>query len=294
MYYAKKYCTAERRFQCAFVSLGYVGIGSTLFHGNLTQLGQVLDEVPMMYMVFSMLYILLEMPRTKPDSRRGLQILLFATCTLLVSVYIYLNIYAVFTFSFVGVCGSAAFTHIFQPHGKTRLTTLLTFVAVGSFILAGVLWLIDHFYCSQAQWLHLHMYWHYLSMFGGYMFIESLLCARATTHKCEPYLLLPNVYTLFGMSKTGSWGLEIRANRRSPLKGAFVVREVDEYPEFLLPFVGYRKMKSRGVDKAYTIESDSSDGEDDSPAPPAPSGSISNASGLRRSARKTPRRNKLD
>ena len=44
----------------AFLSLGSVGVGSTLFHCNLLRWGQVLDEAPMLLYVFTGTYLALE------------------------------------------------------------------------------------------------------------------------------------------------------------------------------------------------------------------------------------------
>jgi dihydroceramidase len=67
----------ERRFLLAYESLALVGLGSVAFHGSLRFETQMLDELPMVYLVLLMVFILLENPRQKPP-RRGLQMGLMA------------------------------------------------------------------------------------------------------------------------------------------------------------------------------------------------------------------------
>ena len=50
----------ELRFQAAFACVALIGIGSTAFHTSMTRVGQLGDQLPMLYAGFSTLYIVLE------------------------------------------------------------------------------------------------------------------------------------------------------------------------------------------------------------------------------------------
>ena len=42
------------------MSIGAVGVGSTLYHATLLRVGQILDEVPMLCIIFSGIYCFIE------------------------------------------------------------------------------------------------------------------------------------------------------------------------------------------------------------------------------------------
>jgi dihydroceramidase len=57
------YYQIEKRFLIVCLSFGLVGLGSAYFHGTLTHLGQMADELPMVYTMIIWLFILFRMKK---------------------------------------------------------------------------------------------------------------------------------------------------------------------------------------------------------------------------------------
>jgi len=88
------------RFQAAFISIGFIGVGSALFHGTLLRWGQIMDEAPMMFYVFCALYCFIE-DGPKPRYGTWLPILLASSCVLFVVYYLVFYVYWIFLVGFI-------------------------------------------------------------------------------------------------------------------------------------------------------------------------------------------------
>ena len=98
-YYTRKYASKELRFACSFISIGAVGVGSALFHGTMLRFGQVLDEVPMLCIIFAGIYCFVEDAET---SKYGVwfPFVLVAACISLVAGYLVFYMYSLFLLAF--------------------------------------------------------------------------------------------------------------------------------------------------------------------------------------------------
>ena len=65
----------EKRFLFLSLSFGLVGFGSAYFHGTLTHLGQMADEIPMVYSMIIWWFILFRMNHISNDFKRDKLIL---------------------------------------------------------------------------------------------------------------------------------------------------------------------------------------------------------------------------
>ena len=104
-YYTRRYATKELRFSAGFVSIGAVGVGSTLYHATLLRVGQILDEVPMLCIIFSGIYCFIE---DEKERKYGawFPILLISVCLALVAGYLVFYLHILFVLAFgLGVVG---------------------------------------------------------------------------------------------------------------------------------------------------------------------------------------------
>lgn len=66
----RKYCCKDLKYTAAFGGLGFVGLGSSAFHGTLRFHAQLLDELPMLYGTFALWYCFL-FAHSPPAGLRG-------------------------------------------------------------------------------------------------------------------------------------------------------------------------------------------------------------------------------
>ncbi|OQS05427.1 hypothetical protein THRCLA_02437 [Thraustotheca clavata] len=146
--------------------------GSFAFHCSLTYVGQLLDELPMMYGTLYFHYISL---RHNPIMKWV--VILFAIA-LTGMMAIYRDAPLPFQVAYgTLVAGlllrSILFNHNHKDVRNTRLLNLGAILYVSAF----VLWLFDQHFCSTVKPLHFHALWHLLSGAGTFVWIQ-FACAH--------------------------------------------------------------------------------------------------------------------
>ena len=223
-YYTRQYATKEVRFSASFVSVGAVGVGSALFHASLLRFGQVLDEVPMLLIIFAGIYCFVEndAPTTKSNYGLWLPLLLIATCFTLVAAYLIFYLYEVFLLSFGGGVCMLLYLAI-SAENKPALATTILKVAFMFIAIGFSCWLLDNFCCTHVHWLRLHVFWHIFTGLSGYMFTLFMITLRASSHQQIPSLVVTSFRgTGWELQNKGTWS-------------------VTDRPQFILPYVKYSK-----------------------------------------------------
>lgn len=193
----RSFASPEHRFSLAFMFLGVVGVGSTLFHMTLRKWAQLLDEVPMLMCNAVFLYCLMENGRRTKHHR--LPEALAALAALLVVCYVLLDLYWVFILGYgslliiisawalmlairgaisttARVLAGLAFVIYFAGVSGSALPPLLFTHA----LISGLfLWILDRSFCSSVVAFHLHAWWHLMAGFGTYLFIMFTVSTRA-------------------------------------------------------------------------------------------------------------------
>jgi len=160
----------------AFLSVTIVGLGSVAFHGTLLFEHQRWDQVPMLWTVAMILYVLFEQKHVKP-----------AHCILPAALFSYAVVATLATskrggdvqwFSFHAFFGLATFlavckTALFYrslPSEMTQLNKVMGrgFIALG---VAIVVWLMDLKLCNQLQMLPSYDYWN-LHAWGWHLMVS--------------------------------------------------------------------------------------------------------------------------
>jgi dihydroceramidase len=185
----------EARFLLAFASVAVVGLGSVAFHGTLLFPLQLLDELPMLWTVLLMVFILLE-NRTKPKQLRfgrwfpALLIAHGALITTLTAGFRGDMQFYLFHISFgsLEVFALWRVSLVYKRWRHKAHVGMLFFTGL-SFYLGGVgVWFLDLMYCPffevQLPALglfnpQLHAWWHVAVSVGFYQLLLLMMVERA-------------------------------------------------------------------------------------------------------------------
>jgi dihydroceramidase len=187
----------ETRFLLAFAGLSVVGLGSIAFHATLRFELQMLDELPMLYAVILLVYILLE-DGPRPRFGRWLPLVLFAHAALVTYLCAFtrgaLQFY-LFQFNF----GSLEFFSLYRCYRLYRRTTRETArrlfrAGISLYALAIGLWFVDIRFCGAMQALpslgvpnpQLHAWWHVLVSAGFFLLVLLIAHERGQTLGRDP------------------------------------------------------------------------------------------------------------
>ena len=224
-YYTRKYASKELRFACSFISIGAVGVGSALFHGTMLRFGQVLDEVPMLCIIFAGIYCFVEDAET---SKYGVwfPFVLVAACISLVAGYLVFYMYSLFLLAFSSGVVLLLIRGVVVVQRAPALSSFILKISALSIAIGFSCWLADQHLCAHVQFLNLHVGWHIGTGFCGYMFTMFLLTLRASALKKKASLVV------CGWKGCG-WRLseELEWSRS------------EQRPEFLLPYVEFQQQK---------------------------------------------------
>ncbi|GMH63482.1 hypothetical protein TrLO_g4017 [Triparma laevis f. longispina] len=184
-----------------FIAL--IGLGSAMFHGSLLYSTQLLDEIPMSYLVFSAAHLLYSRGKNPPDNffRRSMPYAVFFVATTMTAAlwtvedgWMYEVTRGFLTLSFTGCfififCVGAKLAEEVETAGGNRDdVTFLFELAFWSFVIAIMCWIIDIMCCTHLHYLpysfpypHLHaLGWHGFSSFGLYFIFLTL-----AVHDCR-------------------------------------------------------------------------------------------------------------
>ncbi|KAF9361639.1 Alkaline ceramidase 3 [Mortierella sp. NVP85] len=178
----------EKRFLLAFGSIVVVGIGSIAFHGTLLYPLQMLDEVPMVYCVLTLVYCCVE---NKPYRRHGvwfpIGIALYGLLTTVIMLYAgpenHLLEFIVFqsAFAFVVLVVMSRIIQIYAQLQNDSIKRLWLLSALIGAVSYGY-WNIDFRMCNVMENLpfgianpQFHAWWHVGASVSSYM-VCLLIC----------------------------------------------------------------------------------------------------------------------
>ena len=162
-----------------------------LFHGTLLRWGQVLDEVPMMFVLFAVTFTFIE---NRKERRYGawLPFALTAGCLAFVYMYLVLYMYWIFLTGFIGgVCVLVFYGGMVVTRDGTPLNRLLFAAAVVSLVVGSSCWAIDDQFCATVRGLRLHIGWHIFTGLAAYLWLLGLVSLRGKPLGLDPVLVLP-------------------------------------------------------------------------------------------------------
>lgn len=187
--------TNERRHMIAYLILVFIGIGSAGLHGSLHQIFQSSDELPMIYLVNSFLYMCAEFDAPQNQPNHPYLPLNLVVISILNSV-IYYRFQQIY-FVFIAVFSSETAIVILWLYKilylkKERSSTAKYLGKMSIFNLLGVglpLWIYDMIQCERVRKFSdklprfikgatPHIIWHFTAGFSGYCIITCLCCSR--------------------------------------------------------------------------------------------------------------------
>ena len=192
--------TKELRFNVAYFILAVIGIGSAGLHGTLHWAFQSSDELPMVYLIASFMYIFLEM-ESNPSSLKYPKLPWYLVLLMGINTIIYYafqQYYWVFIASFSGILGIYLFMvfkmYFVEKNECTQTPTskfLFKLASLSYICVATPIWMIDMLLC---QWsldtiannmlgVTPHVAWHFVAGYGAYCTIVYLESFRMNALK---------------------------------------------------------------------------------------------------------------
>lgn len=166
--YQRQVC---RGVNVVWILLIVVGVGSVYFHSTLSLVGQLMDEVAILYVCLSALANWVPssyLPKAFRDDRRKFHALLIAcgiVATALAFVKPEVNHLLLFSF---GIPGLALLANELRMCDCPRVYHVGVMSAVWFFTAVGC-WVSDRFFCNQIHFQYLHCAWHIFICLGAYM-----------------------------------------------------------------------------------------------------------------------------
>jgi len=174
LYHARK-TQCELRFQLYALSVILVGLGTVAFHGSLTYVGQLGDELPMVWCMMVSWFILITMETSKSKGNNFLAQVL-TTYAVVFSLVHTIGAYTVlFQVHFVVLMAvPVIYTYKFvQNYGHHEAVKPLVIYYAAMWAVAGIVWLVDQLCCEKLHSLsimgveipnpQLHALWHILT-----------------------------------------------------------------------------------------------------------------------------------
>lgn len=188
----------ERRFMLAYAMVSVVGLGSVAFHATLLRGPQMMDELPMLWLVLVIVFILLE---NKPERRFGtwFPALLLCHAVLTTSLNAFTNgklQFYLFHASFASM-ELFALGRVYFLHRRNQDRTIRRVYQLGmlSYALAISVWFTDLHACSTLNVTlpslgipnpQLHAWWHVLVSCGFYALLLVIAYDRLRTLGQDP------------------------------------------------------------------------------------------------------------
>lgn len=179
------------RFALGYLGMTLIGIGSIGFHATLRWGWQLMDELPMIYVVSFTAYMSLDtLPGFKPRFGLWGPLVLIAWDVFVTVSYLYLPnpIYHEVAFAFILLTSVGRLVYLIhripaKHPGRQKITRTMLWGIV-TFAGAFVLWNIDNIYCEQLRQgreylgpfgflLEGHGYWHLGTGYGSYLIMTA-------------------------------------------------------------------------------------------------------------------------
>ncbi|CAF1344953.1 unnamed protein product [Rotaria sordida] len=183
------YYKIENRFLLLSLSLGIVGFGSAFFHGTLTHLGQMADELPMVYCMIIWWFILFRMNKFNKlkdkiyafDLAIVFGIFYAVLWTYLHSLQTFVIIFQVH-YALMMLGGIIKLIFLYQQtqhHTNSIMYLIMTYVVL--VIPALTCWIIDQQLCERMNSVdgfnpQLHAWWHLFCAIDGHV---GIVCGEA-------------------------------------------------------------------------------------------------------------------
>ncbi|XP_046852710.1 alkaline ceramidase 3-like [Xenia sp. Carnegie-2017] len=188
----------DARFVMSFLSVVAIGIGSTLFHATLLYKMQLLDELPMIYCTYIILYCVLTCNDEPHKKTFYLKFFLTISCVIVTLIYLIVVNPLVFQWAY-GLSVAVLIVATNYSARKYNVPLKFSILALICYGFGFILWNIDNEFCIYVRYFRgllpwpfntvgqLHAWWHCFAAFGGYFqilfTIELRMICRRRKHK---------------------------------------------------------------------------------------------------------------
>jgi dihydroceramidase len=210
--------TNEWRFFVSYLVLVSIGLGSFLLHTTLHWLPQSSDEVPMLWLMISILYSLIEAnyPKGNPRWDKLPYVFFIWTAAQTYIYYRYQTFYAAFLTVFIStVLVVTVWCRVLSRNpshdAKTRqLLERLLQLGLLIFSSGSALWIFEMNFCSlvlpylmalPTGGMTLHIIWHITAGFGGYITIFFLTALRQKILKVDADIVWIGLFPVWRVNK---------------------------------------------------------------------------------------------
>ena len=189
LFFRGLYNKIETRFLLSSLGFVVVGLGSAYFHGTLTHLGQMADELPMVYSMIIWWFVLLRMNEFEQmknkiftiDTSIAFGIFYALLWTYLHSLKTFVLVFQIHMALIVIGAIIKLFCMYRQSHHYVNSMKYMLIVYVSCIIAAIVCWIMDQQLCEQMNDINgfnpqLHAWWH---VFGAVHCYLGIVCGEA-------------------------------------------------------------------------------------------------------------------
>ena len=174
----------EKRFVLMSISFGIVGIGSFYFHGTLTFIGQMFDELPMVYSMIIWFFILFRMNYFHSHHFYSDQFILFLIFYSIFWTYIHTlkSFVVIFQihFGLMVLGGILKLINLYKNdffYSSSIKYLMLSYILL--IIPAIIVWIIDQHYCEKLNEMSLnpqfHAWWHLICAYDCHI---GIVCTQ--------------------------------------------------------------------------------------------------------------------
>ncbi|KAK4684256.1 dihydroceramidase, partial [Tremellales sp. Uapishka_1] len=196
----------QKRYALIYLGLSLIGVGSFGFHASLRWEWQLMDELPMIYVITYATYLVFDtLPTFAPRFGQLGVYLMLAWDVFVTLSYLYLPNPIYHQIAFAAILLSSVGRNVYlitklpagHPNRSKIIKTL--FNGLTTFALGFVIWNIDNFFCTQLRTIREHVgvwgflveghaYWHILTGYGSFLvFTSSIELTLATKVSPDAY-----------------------------------------------------------------------------------------------------------
>lgn len=186
-YYVYRKIRFDAYTRIAAIWLVIIGVGSVLFHGTMNYACQLLDELPMIGFMLTVM-----LARAKSNllkDNKWLPMASWILCASVVGLYLSFNVYEIFLHGFTIIVVADTFLDLqiaMKQQNQKQLSPAKKTLAMRSrfgslfWIAFGkLLWEIENRYCETYPWVYpLHLVWHFCSSLSAYNTMIGITIAR--------------------------------------------------------------------------------------------------------------------
>lgn len=183
----------QLRYALAYLGVTLIGIGSFGFHASLRWEWQLMDELPMIYVVSYAAYLVMD---TKPsfEPRYGIwgPFFVVAWCSFVTFSYVCLPnpVYHQVAFALILLSSVGRNLYLISrlpaKHSSRQKITRTMVTGIATFALGFAIWNVDNVFCSLLRdwrvplgmWgflLQGHGYWHLMTGYGSYLILSAAM-----------------------------------------------------------------------------------------------------------------------